>query len=346
MGDGKSFGFGLIGAGNIGRMHAEVVKQLEGAHLAAVTALPFEAAQAFAAEYGAKACRSVEELVADPDVDIVTIGTPSGLHPEQAIAAARAGKHVIVEKPVAVTLEGANAAIDAARENGVKLGVISQRRFDPPCLHIKRAMEAGEFGRVVLLNGCVKYYRDPEYFAASNWRGTWKLDGGGALMNQGIHTVDLVRWLGGKVKSVYGLARTLSHKIEVEDTVSATLEFESGTIGNIEATTCAYPGLYIRVEVLGDEGSAILQDSDIVYWKTKTSEDKPEVLGPKTGSGSADPLAFSCAGHLLQFQDFVKAVRENREPAIDGVEGRETLELVLAVYESSRRGAPVTLPLR
>lgn len=341
----KSFGFGLIGAGMIGQMHAEVVKQLPGAHLAAVTALPVEAARRFATEHGCAACGSVEELLARPDVDIVTIGTPSGLHPEQAVASARAGKHVLVEKPLAVSLAGADAAIATAREAGVKLGVVSQRRFDPPCRAMKEAAERGDFGKLVLVNGFVKYFREPSYYSTSNWRGTWALDGGGALINQGIHAVDLVRWLGGPVKSVTGFARTLSHDIEVEDTASATIEFHSGAIGCLQSTTSASPGLFLTVEALGDKGSAILKDSDLVFWKTESSGHPPTEDGPKTGSGSRDPMAFSAAGHLAQFADFLEAITQDREPLVTGADGRNTLELVLAVYEASRTGRVVQLPL-
>lgn len=339
------FGFGLIGAGNIGKLHAQVVRELEGARLAAVCALPLDAARTFAEEHGCRACRTVEDLVNDPGVDIVTIGTPSGLHPEQAVAAARAGKHVLVEKPLAISLEGADAAIRAAQESGVKLGVISQRRFDHVCQAMKQAAVAGEFGKLVFVNGSVLYYREPAYYSSSDWRGTWKLDGGGALMNQGIHTVDLVRWLGGPVRSVAAFSGTISHDIEVEDAAAAVVEFESGALGSIKATTSAYPGLHIRVEIMGDKGSAILQDSDFVIWKSTVSGGPPELSGPKTGSGSSDPMAFSAAGHLAQFQEFLDAIREDRQPLVDGAEGRATLELVLAAYESARRKQIVGLPL-
>lgn len=329
----------------ISQMHAEVVNRLPNAHLAAVTAVPFEAARSFATRNGGDACQDVRALLSHPDVEVVVLGTPSGLHPEQAVAAAQAGKHVLIEKPIGVSLAGADAAIAAAKQAGVKLGVVSQRRFDPPCRAIKQALERGEFGRCVLINGFVKYYREPSYYSSSNWRGTWALDGGGALINQGIHTVDLVRWMGGPVKSVTGFARTLSHDIEVEDTASAAIEFESGALGCIQSTTSASPGLHISVEVLGDKGSAILKDSDIVFWKTETSDCAPSQEGPKTGSGSRDPMAFSASGHAAQFEDFLKAIAENREPLVTGQDGRDTLELVLAVYEASRSGRVVHLPL-
>lgn len=342
----KTYGFGLIGAGAISTMHAQVVDALPNARLAGITAIPVEAARDLAAKHRAWAFESVEELLADPEVDVVALGTPSGLHPEQVEAAARAGKHVICEKPVAVSLDGADRAIRAAEEAGVRLGVISQRRFDPVCVALKRAIDTGEFGRLILINGVVRYFREQHYYSSSNWRGTWKLDGGGALINQGIHTVDLVRWLGGRVRSVSGFARTLSHEIEVEDTAAASIEFENGALGTLQSTTSAAPGLYISLEVMGDKGSAVLQDSDITFWKTLSSDEPPVIDGPKTGSGTRDPMAFSPTGHISQFADFLQALDDGRAPAIDGREGRDTLELVLAVYQSSRTGSVVSLPLQ
>jgi len=343
MAQDRVFGFGLIGAGAISTMHATVIDCLPDARLVGVTALPFEAAEEFARARGVRACRSVEELLADPSIDVVAIGTPSGLHPDQTVACARAGKHVLCEKPLAITLEGADRAIRAAEEAGLKLAVVSQRRFDPPCVAVRRAIEEGVFGRIVLVNGIVRYFREPSYYTGSNWRGTWALDGGGALINQGIHMVDMVRWFGGPITRVTGFARTLSHSIEVEDTASAALEFASGALGVIQSTTAAAPGLYLTVEVLGDRGSAVIQDSEIVFWSTLDGGGPPGLEGPKTGSGTRDPMAFSHTGHLSQFRDLLDAIIEDRPPRVDGWEGRRTLEVVLAVYESSRTGAPVTL---
>jgi len=345
MGEVRKFGFGLIGAGAISTMHATVVQSLPNAKLVGVTALPFEAAQAFAAERGATAYRSTDELLADPGIDVVALGTPSGLHPEQAAAAARAGKHVICEKPIAVSLEGADMAIRAAEEAGVKLGVVSQRRFGPPFMAVKNAIDDGVFGRITLINGVARYYREQSYFSSSNWRGTWAMDGGGALINQGIHTVDLVRWFGGPVKSVAGFARTLSHAIEVEDTATASLEFENGAIGMIQSTTSAAPGLFISIEVMGDRGSAVLKDSDILFWETLDGAKPPVLEDVNPSTGMRDPMAFSPTGHLRQFEDFLRAVEEDGTPAVDGRDGRDTLEVVLAVYESSRTGTVVRLPL-
>lgn len=340
------YNFGIIGAGNVAALHAEVIREIGHAKLTGVTALPYEAACSFAEKYDAKAFRDINEVAADQDIDIVTLCTPSGLHAQQAVACLNAGKHVIVEKPLAITLEQADSVIEAANRNGKKLGVISQRRFDPVLVAVKSAIQEGLFGKLVLINGHVHYYREPAYYSSSDWRGTWKMDGGGALMNQGIHAVDLIGWLGGPVKSIYSNARTLSHKIEVEDTLVASLEFESGALGTLEATTSAYPGLNVRIELMGEKGATIIEDSNIIYWNTCSGAERPDLSAKSgTGGGGSTPMSISAAGHLAQFEDFVKAVDENRRPAIDGVEGRKAVEIVLAAYQSSRTGARVLFPL-
>ncbi|MEN6356167.1 MAG: Gfo/Idh/MocA family oxidoreductase [Armatimonadota bacterium] len=340
------YAFGIIGAGNVASLHAEAISRIEQARFVGATAIPFDAARSFAEKHDARAYKSVDDIAADPDIDIVTICTPSGLHAGQAVKLLESGKHVIVEKPLAISLDGADAVIDAANRTGMKLGVVSQRRYDPALAAIKSAVDRGQFGKLVLLNGHVHYYRESDYYSSSNWRGTWNMDGGGALMNQGIHAVDLIRWIGGPVKSIYSNARTLHHDIEVEDTLVASLEFENGTLGTIEATTCAYPGLHVRIEIMGDAGTAIIEDSDVVYWKLKDEAPCPILSKDSSiGSGANSPMAFSAAGHIAQFEDFISAVDEDRKPAIDGIEGRKAVEIVLGAYASSRAGKPISLPL-
>ncbi|MCE5323280.1 Gfo/Idh/MocA family oxidoreductase [bacterium] len=341
------YNFGIIGAGNVAKLHAEAIGAIERCKLIGVTAIPFDAAESFAQEYNAKAYQNIDEIASDPDIDVVTLCTPSGLHAKQAITLLESGKHVIVEKPLAISIEDADKVINTADQMGVKLGVVSQRRYDPAIAAIKSAVDNGLFGRLILLNGHVHYYRKPEYYSSSDWRGTWSMDGGGALMNQGIHAVDLIRWIGGPVKSICANARTLHHDIEVEDTLVASLEFENGTLGTLQSTTCAYPGLHVRLEVLGDAGTAVIEDSDIVYWKTKDEAPCPALSkNSSIGSGSYNPMAFSAAGHIAQFKDFINAIDEDRKPAIDGVEGRRAVEIVLGAYASSRTGKPLSLPLK
>ena len=340
----KKYGFGIIGAGNIAGLHAEAIKNIPNAELVALTALPFSAAQSFAEKHGAKAYETIDELLADKNIDIITLCTPSGLHAQQAVAAAKAGKHVIVEKPVAITLEQADEVIKAAKDNNVTVGVISQRRFENTFACLKKAIDDGVLGKLVLVNGYVHYYREPSYYTSSDWRGTWEMDGGGALMNQGIHAVDLIRWLGGPVKSVSANARTLFQDIKTEDTIVASLEFENGALGALQATTSAYPGLHMRLELMGTKGTAVLEDSDLVFWKTVDGKDFPQPAEKSSiGSGAGDPMAISAAGHIAQFEDFVNALDNNRAPAIDAVEGRKAVELVLAAYSSSKSGERVCI---
>lgn len=340
------YGFGIIGAGNVAKLHAEAIEQIDGAKLIGVTAIPYEAACAFADKYEAKAYKDINEVTADSDIDIVTLCTPSGLHAQQAVTLLNAGKHAIVEKPLAITLDQADSAIEAANRTGKKLGVISQRRFDPAMLAVKSAIDKGLFGKLVLINGHVHYYREPSYYSSSDWRGTWKMDGGGALMNQGIHAVDLIGWFGGPVKNIYANARTLHHNIEVEDTLAASLEFESGALGTLEATTCAYPGLSVRIELIGEKGTTIIEDSRIIYWNINSGVECPELsVENGIGGGGSTPMSICAAGHISQFKDFIEAVGNDSRPAIDGIEGRKAVEIVLAAYQSSRTGSRVGFPL-
>ncbi len=340
-----SIGFGIIGTGAISAQHTAALRATIGARLVAVTDIIPERAQSFGEAQDVDWTTSVDELIGRKDINVINICTPSGTHPELALKAIAAGKHVIVEKPMALTLEDADRVIDAAREAKVKLAVISQRRFEIPVRRLKQAIEEGLLGRVVLGNAHIIFYRSEDYYSLSDWRGTWAMDGGGALMNQGIHTIDLLNWLVGPVESVKAYTDTLAHNIEVEDVASAALRFASGALGTIQGTTAAYPGLFSRLEVMGDKGSVILQDSDVVFWSlTERIKLFPEELtGPRVGSGAASPGAISSAGHHAQFEDMIRAIREDREPMIGGQEARKAIEIILAVYESARTGETVTI---
>jgi predicted dehydrogenase len=267
---------------------------------------------------------------------------------EIAVAAARAGKHVIVEKPIEVSLERADAVIEACRKGGVKLACIFPARLKPGAEKLKKAVTEGRLGRLTLCDVQVKWHRSQEYYDAGGWRGTWEWDGGGALMNQGIHHVDLLQYIAGPVRSVFAQCATLAHTMETEDTVAASLSFESGALGVIEATTGAWPGLAGRLEISGDRGTVTLEDVAVVRWDLAdaTEAEKTGVLaerGPE-GSGRADPMGIAHHGHLLQIRDLVLAVQEDRTPRIDGYEGRKAVEIVRAVYHSARTGRPVDLP--
>ena len=276
----ETFGVGISGAGTIGAVHAEALEELEDARLVAVAAAREVTGRRLAEAHGAEWHAGFGELLARPDVDVVILCTPSGLHPDQAVAAAHAGKHVITEKPMAVTLEGADRMVSACREAGVTLSVIFQYRFNRDALRLKRAVGAGLFGGPVLGNAFVHWHRTQAYYEESGgWRGTWALDGGGALMNQSVHAVDLLQWILGPVDSVCGYAGTLAHDdIEAEDTASAALRFASGALGVIQGTTSAHEDSPLRIEIRGTEGSATLEGPRLTVWQPGREE---EVLSPR-----------------------------------------------------------------
>jgi UDP-N-acetyl-2-amino-2-deoxyglucuronate dehydrogenase len=286
---------------------------------------------------------STEALLSREDIEIVSICTPSGFHAIDAIKAAKAGKHVIVEKPMAITHEQINDILKACAENNVKMQVISQMRFKENVLKTKQAIESGKLGKLVLGDVSMKYFRSQEYYDTGGWRGTWKLDGGGALMNQGIHGIDTLQFLMGPIKSVYALAKTLARKIEVEDTAVAVVEYENGAIGTITGATSVYPGIPRRFEINGTEGSIVLTEDTITLWEIK-GEPKVEIEEKKRGmNSSSDPTAFGIEGHVLQFEDMADALINNREPKVNQYEGKKPVEIILAIYESEKTGKKVYL---
>ncbi len=345
-----SVGFGIIGTGMIARFHAQAIQAIPHAHVAGCFNHTAVKAAAFANEYGGRACSSLDELLAIPDLQVVTICTPSGAHLEPAVQAARAGKHVIVEKPLEITLDRCDEIIRTCDEFGVRLATIFPSRFSPANLALKQAIEQGRFGRLTLGDTYVKWWRSQEYYDSGGWRGTWKLDGGGAFMNQAIHNVDLLYWLMGDIVDVCGMTATLAHeRIEVEDVGSAVVRFANGAIGTLQATTSAFPGLLKRTEIHGTAGSAIIEQDQILLWEF--AEKRPEDADmlarygktSETSGGAADPKAISFAGHQRQFEDFLHALADHSEPLVDGREGRKSVEIILAIYESSRTGRRITL---
>jgi predicted dehydrogenase len=292
-------------------------------------------------------------MLADPGVDIVTVCTPSGAHRDPAVAAAKAGKHVVVEKPLEITLARCDAIIDACRKNKVKLCTIFPSRFSPANRALKQAIDDKRFGKLTLGDAYVKWWRTQEYYDSGGWRGTWALDGGGAYMNQAIHNVDLLYWLMGDVAEVCGVTSTLAHqRIEVEDVGVAALRFKNGALGVIEATTSAYPGLLKKIEIHGTEGTAIVEQDDVLRWEFKRKSARDASLRRRfatkiSGSGGAsDPAAISYVGHMEQLKDFIESVKTGRKPLVDGEEGRKSVEIILAIYKSSWTGRRVELPLK
>jgi UDP-N-acetyl-2-amino-2-deoxyglucuronate dehydrogenase len=335
-------GFGIVGTGVIAAVHADAIALVPDARLAAVTDVAVGAAAAFAAAHGCEAEPDLDALLARPDVDVVSVCVPSGLHAEIGVPAARAGKHLVVEKPIDVTLEAADRLIEAARAAGVALTVISQHRFDPGLIEAKRLLDEEALGRLVLGEASTKWYRTQAYYDSAAWRGTRAMDGG-SLMNQGLHYVDLLRWCMGPVREVTALCATQTHQIEVEDTSLAALRFSSGALGTIVASTSVFPGFAQRLEITGTDGTITIEDGAIVRRSLAGGAHEPG--GPPGGAAAAgsNPAAVNVASHAAQLADLLAAIEAGREPAVTGESGRAALEIICAVYESARTGRAITL---
>ncbi|NOK59416.1 MAG: Gfo/Idh/MocA family oxidoreductase [Chloroflexi bacterium AL-W] len=335
--------FAIVGTGMVARYHAEAIAQTPGAKLIAVCRSDAAGAQQAAEQFGVPCETNYEALLARPDVDVVCICTPSGMHAAQTIQAAQAGKHVLVEKPMALTLADADAMIRACYDANVQLGVVLQRRTDPTFSMVRASITAHELGEMVLGSVNVPYVRPQTYYDSAAWRGTWALDGGGALMNQGIHLVDLLLWYMGDVAEVHANFTTRARNIEVEDCVTATLRFASGALGSMVATTAAEPGFPHRVEVYGTAGGVQIEGETVVRWNGGGSHR----AATTTMSGSADagaggsPTGISAVGHTNIVMDFVDAIGSGCAPLVPGAEGRRSLALVLAIYEAARSGQAV-----
>jgi len=347
-----AYGFGIIGCGMISRFHAKAIADVKGAKLVACFDTFPDSAKKLADETGCRPYSDFKAFLADKDLDIVTIGTPSGAHMEPAVAAAKAGKHVIVEKPLEITLKKCDAIIKACADNNVKLSTIFPSRFHEPAVEIKKAIDGKRFGKITMGDAYVKWFRTQQYYDSGKWRGTWELDGGGALMNQAVHSVDLLTYFMGPVVEVTAQWGTLAHeRIAVEDTVVATLKFANGALGVIEASTAAYPGYLKRIEISGSEGTAVMEEEDIKVWDFAKKNKKDEAVHARmassksSGGGASDPTAIGYHGHTKQFADMVDAIKKNRAPAVDGNEGRRSIEIILAIYKAAETGKAVKLPL-
>jgi predicted dehydrogenase len=337
--------FGIIGAGMIGHFHAKAITAMTGGTLHSVFDLRQEAAEKLASEYGGTAYSDMAKFLADDELEIVTVGTPSGAHLEPSLAALNAGKHVICEKPLEITLERIDQLTAAAEANGKTIAAVLNRRFHPGMDAFKKASDEGRFGTLTNASAYVKWYRNQAYYDSAGWRGTWALDGGGALMNQSIHTVDSLLYLAGPVKSVQANTACLAHeRIEVEDIVVAIVEFESGARGVIECSTCTWSkdGHPARVQLSGTEGSVFLADEAFEIWDFM--EEKPEdaeiqstlMKGQEAGLGANDPSAINFYQHQRNFEEVVNAIAEGREPTTSASEARKPVALITAIYESAQ----------
>lgn len=337
--------FGIIGAGMIGHFHAKAIADMSGGRLHSVLDRSEERAEALAKEFGAKAYTDIYAFLADSELEIVTVGTPSGAHLDPTLAALEAGKHAIVEKPLEITLERVDRLIAAAEANEKTLAAVLNRRFHPGMKAFKKATDEGRFGTLASASASIKWFRDQAYYDSAGWRGTWALDGGGALMNQSIHTVDALIHLAGPVKSVQADTVCLAHeRIEVEDHCVAILEFENGARGVIEASTCCWSkdGHPARVQLSGTNGSVFLADEAFEVWDF--AEEKPEdseirntlMKGQKAGLGANDPTAINTYQHQRNFEEVVQAIAEEREPTTSAAEARKPVAVITAIYESAQ----------
>ena len=341
-------GFGLVGLGMAGRTHAREIAHLEGGRVAAVYGRNREKAEAFAERFQIpKAYDDYELFLADPDVDVVDVLTPHGVHLDYAVPAAEAGKHVIVEKPLELDLDRARQIIDACDCNGVTLGVIYQMRFGRWEQRLKQAVDAGELGRLLLVDAIEKAYREPAYYANDPWRGTREMEGAGCLMTQSIHIIDLIQWIAGPVASVNARVQTARHAIEAPDMAIARLTYASGAWGVLQSSTAIYPALRSRVEVHGEHGSVIVNPEydQVCFWDVRdTPEGRIDTPEGFAFGDIADPNGFPEERHRVVLADILRAIREGGQPTVSGVEALKSLAIVLAIDESSRRGEEVEVP--
>lgn len=347
--------FGIIGAGGIAHAHARALRGLgDTAELVTACDTIPAAAEKFAGEFGIETYGgedAIARMLARGDIDAVSLATPSGLHFAQAGQAMRAGKHVLTEKPMAITLEQADEMIAAQAATGKVLGCVFQQRFHPAAVLVKEAIDAGRFGRILHANAYLKWQRSQAYYDAGGWRGTWRMDGGGALMNQSVHYIDLMQWLAGGVAAVKGYTGTIHHTIETEDVGVAAIRLRSGGFGTIEGMTNNCANEYDRVEVYGTDGMAIIEGGQLARYYTRAEETPPTASDPKPSRNLAAQAveAFRTAhpdwrtGHPAVFAAFIDSVLAGKEPPVGGREGRKAVEIILAIYRSAREDREVAI---
>jgi UDP-N-acetyl-2-amino-2-deoxyglucuronate dehydrogenase len=341
----KTFRIALVGCGRISKNHLEAIDRIDGLELVAVCDTDPERAKRVGMEWNVPHFTSYDRMLADSEADVVTIATPSGLHPEQGVAAAKAGKHVVMEKPMAISLTGADALVQACDKAGVQLFVVKQNRLNPPVQLLKRAVDRNRFGRIYMASCTVHWARPQEYYDQAPWRGTWEFDGG-AFMNQASHYVDLIQWVMGPVESVMAKTATLARRIETEDSGIAILKFRSGALGTIEVTMLAYPrNLEGSLTILGEKGSAKIGGTavnKIEHWEFADYDDDDKLI---EAANTSPPNVYGL-GHQGYYRNVLSVLRGEAKPDTDGRAGRKSLELILGIYESAKTGREVPLPLR
>jgi predicted dehydrogenase len=335
--------FVLLGAGNIAGKYVAAVDNVQSASIEAVASRTAAKAEQFAQEHGLKHFSdNLESLAETVDFDAVIIATPSGLHCDGAVRTAKLKKHVLCEKPLDITLEKIDTMTAACESAGVKLGCAFQHRTAAHNQAAYEAVQSGRLGKIYIANSFLKKYRGQEYYDSAAWRGTWQLDGGGPFIQQAAHTLDLMVWMMGPAKSVFAQTATVAHDIEVEDMGHAIVEYKNGAHGVLEASTVIRPGYPNKIEIHGEKGSIILTDAEIVDWTIEGLE-APQFEAVSNASGTVDPMAIGTQNHERIVDDFVEAIRHDREPMIPPASARLSVELILAVYESARQGKAVQL---
>lgn len=330
--------FGIIGAGGIAKSHAVGICSTQGAELIAICDKEMERAQTFSENYGAeKIYTDYRELLQDPEIDAVCVCLPSGMHGQIVMDAARAGKHILLEKPIEVTKEKIDQMIEVVESSNVKVGCVFQRRVRGVSRCVKQALNSGVFGRVLMANAYMKYYRTPEYYKDTGWRATWEMDGGGALMNQGVHGIDLICWLMGGITQVCAMTRTQLHNIPVEDASVAAVEYANGAIGTIEGATCVNPSQKTRFEIHCENGTIIFGDDGLLKW-TLNGEDMDVTI-----IDAVDPKTKTSNDHSVLVADLVKSIETGKQPEITLRDARRSVDAILAIYQSSREGRSVLL---
>jgi UDP-N-acetyl-2-amino-2-deoxyglucuronate dehydrogenase len=340
--------FAVIGLGNIGKIHVDAIQSLNQAKISVICNRRGGSGQELAKSIGVTWVDDFRKAIVRDDVDAVAICTPSGMHKDIAIVAAQAGKHILVEKPLEITLPRIDAMLDAASQSNVKLTCIFQSRAKKSIQATKNAIDAGRLGKLLFANALVHWHRSPEYYS-NNWRGSLKFDGGGALINQSIHSIDLLQWLVGPVKTVFGHTATCVHQIQGEDTATASVTFVNGTQGTIQAATSLGQGFPARIEIHGTRGSVYLQEGSITQWKVQDTSVDEELemlnLDQTEDGGAQHPTnQMKHDAHQLQIEDFVQAILNNRAPLVSGLEARKSVEIIRAIYHSASANSLVSLP--
>jgi len=349
----KEIGFGVIGLG-MGAYHASAIVEAKGARLVALCDADEERLNKTNESFKVKAYKNYTDMLNDSEVEVINVCTPSYLHVDMAIPAVKAGKHVIVEKPVDISVKKINMLIEEGKKAGVKMGAIFQSRTTPLNKRIKATIDNGRLGKVIGVHGLLPWFREQSYYQGphGSWKGTWDKDGGGSLMNQGVHTVDLLQWFGGRVKSVFGAYGVFAHDVSAEDKTVAILKFENGALGTLMTTTCAYPGISQNILIHGDKGIITKEEDQLTSWKIKSEREKEEEIemlnlyGPQEKRGAttaSDPMAVGASGHTGLIEDIVQCILEDKEPIITIESAKHAVEIVNAIYESGRTGKEIFL---